>query len=110
MTNSSLSGQSDPATLPGVDSQDLTARAIEEIGEHELAKRLKYDNLMTAARTIHRWRSGKAKPDYAHTLILLDAAGLLRTEEVVGHLAVLVAELESLRAELEQVRARQDPA
>lgn len=50
------------------------------MGETELARRFGY-SLATAARTFSGYKSGRRKPSYRHTLILLDAAGLLRPDQ-----------------------------
>lgn len=83
-----------------MEPSELIEKAIASVGEVKLAEMLGY-KFATAARTYERWRSGK-EPDYKHTLILLDAAGLLRTDEDLEELRQLNQELDQLRSRRRQ--------
>lgn len=71
-----------------------------------LANMLDLHDAQAAATKFRRWGKNLNAPDYKATLILLDAAGLLRTEQDLEAGRRVVAELEDLRAQLERLRRR----
>lgn len=58
---------------------DLIERALAAVDgdQFELARQLGFENVNTAASSVSRWRTGRTKPSYDHTMRLLEIAGIL---------------------------------
>jgi hypothetical protein len=64
---------------------ELFQAALKASGnEWELARRLGYENIQSAARQFERWNKGRTQMSFEHTIALLEIAGWLCVPEEVS--------------------------